>query len=109
MLKHASLYMGYVNFKGKDGYMNLKPLEVVYAGTEWNSNEQWLLRALNTDRNIIKDYPLKDVLWWKCTDKKCTMMCKFSQWIDVPTEVNDIRMEQFKATLRLPKLEAPYF
>ena len=52
----------YTNWKGETGDRYIMPLEVWYGATQWHPEEQWLLRALDVEKQAERDFALKDIL-----------------------------------------------
>jgi hypothetical protein len=52
----------YRNYRGELSWRNTRPLSVWWGRTEWHPEDQWLLRALDTDKNQVRDFAMKDIL-----------------------------------------------
>ena len=54
--------IGYTNWKGEKGDRHIQPLQVWYGATQWHPEEQWLLRALDVEKQAERDFALKDIV-----------------------------------------------
>lgn len=50
----------YRNWRGEVGERNIIPHSVWFGATEWHSEPQWLLSALDTDKWAARDFALAD-------------------------------------------------
>ena len=57
-----ALIFEYINWEGKKAVRTVKPLEIWYGKTEWHPKEQWLLRAIDLDKNKERNFAVKDIL-----------------------------------------------
>jgi predicted DNA-binding transcriptional regulator YafY len=55
----------YTNYKGETGWRNIIPTRVRFASSEWHPGEQWLLDALDVDKNAERSFAMKDIKEWK--------------------------------------------
>jgi predicted DNA-binding transcriptional regulator YafY len=56
------LVFRYKNWEGNIATRKVIPLEVWYGKTEWHKEEQWLLKALDLDKNAQRDFAMRDIL-----------------------------------------------
>jgi len=54
----------YKNWKGKAAIRTIKPIKIWYGSTQWHSEEQWLLKAKDIDKEAERDFALKDIVKW---------------------------------------------
>lgn len=52
----------YINWEGKRGVRNVRPLKVWYGETDFHKSKQWFLKAIDVDKNVERDFALKDVI-----------------------------------------------
>lgn len=50
----------YTNWRGETRVRQIKPLDVFWGSNEWHTEEQWLLRAIDVERSIVRVFALKD-------------------------------------------------
>lgn len=54
----------YTNWKGVTSYRNIIPESIEYKSTEWHPEEQWILNAIDVDKNAMRGFSLKDIKEW---------------------------------------------
>lgn len=54
----------YVNWEGEERVRTILPERIWYGKTEWHKEEQWLLHALDLEKNEYRDFAMKDVKKW---------------------------------------------
>ena len=54
----------YKNWKGKTSYRNIIPMKIEFKSTEWHKEEQWILEALDVDKNETRGFAIKDIKEW---------------------------------------------
>ena len=54
----------YTNWKGITAYRNVIPISMEFKATEWHKEEQWILNALDVDKNENRGFALKDIKEW---------------------------------------------
>lgn len=57
--------INYTNWEGKTADRSILPLRIWYGSTNWHLKEQWLLKALDLDKNEERDFALQDIHSWK--------------------------------------------
>lgn len=55
----------YTNWKGETAERIIKPIELWFGTTEYHPEAQWLLRALDVEKNDERNFALKDIHDWK--------------------------------------------
>jgi hypothetical protein len=60
----ASVKVIYTNWRGETFECSIKPIKIWFGSTEWHKDEQWLLRAVDLEKNAERDFALKDVQKW---------------------------------------------
>jgi predicted DNA-binding transcriptional regulator YafY len=59
----------YTNWKGETAKRIIKPIELWYGATEYHPEAQWLLRALDIEKNDERNFAMKDIEGWKAEDE----------------------------------------
>lgn len=59
-----SIKIIYTNWRGETAERHIKPIRIWFGSTEWHKEEQWLLRAIDLDKKVERDFALKDVKEW---------------------------------------------
>ena len=55
----------YTNWKGETKYRNIIPMSVEFKATQWHPEEQWILNAMDVDKNAQRAFAIKDIKEWK--------------------------------------------
>jgi predicted DNA-binding transcriptional regulator YafY len=58
----------YTNWKGETAKRTIKPIELWYGATEYHPEAQWLLCALDIEKNDERNFAMKDIKEWKAKD-----------------------------------------
>lgn len=56
------LVFEYTNWEGKIAIRRVKPIGIWYGKTEWHPKEQWLLKAIDLDKEEERNFAIKDIL-----------------------------------------------
>lgn len=59
------VYIRYRNHRGVTAWRRIIPVEIGYHATAWHGEPQWILRALDLDKDADRDFAMKDVLEWR--------------------------------------------
>jgi predicted DNA-binding transcriptional regulator YafY len=54
----------YTNYRGETAVRQIVPKRVWYGSTEWHPEDQWLLDAVDLEKNALRAFALKDVRAW---------------------------------------------
>jgi hypothetical protein len=54
----------YTNHRGETAERTIRPLHVWFGSTQWHTDPQWLLKAVDMQKNEERDFALKDVKQW---------------------------------------------
>ena len=54
----------YTNWKGETKYRNIIPKSIEFKSTEWHKQEQWIMNALDVDKNADRAFAIKDIKEW---------------------------------------------
>ena len=57
-----TLKFEYVNWEGKQGTRNVKPLTIYYGNNKYHRTDQHLLQAIDLDKNAERNFSVKDIL-----------------------------------------------
>ena len=60
--KAPALRFEYKNWQGQIAVRTATPIEVWYGKTEFHSEEQWFLRAMDTDKAEERNFAVKDII-----------------------------------------------
>ena len=56
----APVTLTYTNWKGETAQRRIIPRRIWWGSTEWHPEPQWLLTALDVDKQADRDFALKD-------------------------------------------------
>ena len=59
---NPSLTFKYKNWQGETAVRRVIPIKFWYGHTEFHKKDQWLLKALDVDKNAERDFAVKDIL-----------------------------------------------
>lgn len=65
--KQTSIH--YTNWRGETADREIIPKEITFGSTEWHKEPQWLLSAMDLQKNERRDFALKDIDSWKAKEK----------------------------------------
>ena len=54
----------YTNRKNETRYRIIKPISIEFKSTEWHKEEQWILNAVDVEKNAIRNFAIKDIKEW---------------------------------------------
>lgn len=49
----------------RNKYRNIIPMSVEFKATQWHPEEQWILNAMDVDKNAQRAFAIKDIKEWK--------------------------------------------
>ena len=55
----------YTNYRGETAYRRIIPKAIRFAATEWHPEPQWLLDAVDLDKNVDRSFAMKDIASWE--------------------------------------------
>lgn len=54
----------YTNWKGITAYRNIIPKSIEFKSTDWHKEQQWILNALDIDKQADRVFAIKDIKEW---------------------------------------------
>lgn len=51
----------YTNWKGETRLRKIIPINIEFKATEWHKEEQWILNALDVEKNDYRGFAVKDI------------------------------------------------
>lgn len=54
----------YTNWKGETRLRKIIPISIEFKATEWHKEEQWILNALDVEKNEDRGFAIKDIKEW---------------------------------------------
>lgn len=61
---NKAVRIDYTNWQGVRSTRRILPLSVVFGATEWHPEPQWLLHALDLDKQAERDFAMRDIHGW---------------------------------------------
>jgi len=55
----------YTNWKGVTAHRVIVPISIEFASTDWHKDAQWILTALDYDKQEMRDFAMKDISEWE--------------------------------------------
>ena len=65
MEENKKIIILYTNWKGETKYRNIIPISIEFKSTEWHKEQQWILNAIDIDKNAKRSFAIKDIKEWK--------------------------------------------
>lgn len=59
-----TVFIDYTNWKGVRRIREIRPLSITFASSEWHTDLQWLLEAVDIETGETKKFSLKDIHSW---------------------------------------------
>ena len=56
-----TISFGYTNWRGKTSIRTARVIRLTYSRTEWHPEPQWLLEAVDTEKDVIRLFALRDM------------------------------------------------
>jgi hypothetical protein len=60
----------YKNWRGVIGMRLIKPITIWYGKSEYHEEEQYFLKALDVDKNLERDFAMRDIDYWDLKNKE---------------------------------------
>jgi predicted DNA-binding transcriptional regulator YafY len=54
----------YTNYKGITSVRNILPIRIFFGGNEWHKEDQWLMEAIDIEKNALRTFAMKDIRTW---------------------------------------------
>ncbi len=56
--------INYTNYRGETANRQVLPLRIWFGATEWHPEPQWLLDAVDIEKNVERSFAVKDIHRW---------------------------------------------
>jgi len=53
----------YKNWRGETALRTVLPIKLWYGHTDWHPQHQWLLKAIDLEKNEERDFALEDIVF----------------------------------------------
>ena len=54
----------YTNWRNEKGERLVHPKKIWFGSTEWHKEPQWLMTAMDVEKNEMRDFAMKDIESW---------------------------------------------
>ncbi len=54
----------YTNYRGETGVRHIVPSRIWFGSAEWHPEPQWILDAVDLDKEALRSFALKDIASW---------------------------------------------
>lgn len=54
----------YKNWRGEVAYRNIQPIEIIFGSNEFHKDPQWLMKAMDLDKNVERTFAIADIMEW---------------------------------------------
>lgn len=61
----AAVKINYTNYRGETADRIILPRRMYFGWTEWHPTPQWLLTALDLERDVIRDFAMSQIHSWE--------------------------------------------
>lgn len=56
----------YKNYRGETAIRNIRPCRIWFGATSWHPTPQWLMDAIDIDKDAERSFALSDILDFDC-------------------------------------------
>lgn len=64
-MKNQIIEFTYKNYRGEVADRKVVPIKIYFGSTDYHKESQWLLKALDLDKNDERDFALLDIISFK--------------------------------------------
>ncbi len=63
-MENKNVKILYTNWKNETRYRKIMPISIEFKSTKWHSEEQWILNAIDIEKNEQRSFAIKDIKEW---------------------------------------------
>ena len=63
--KEKIVIIDYTNWRGERGERRIRPIAVAFLANEWHPEPQWLLTAIDVDKDARRDFAMAGIHSWR--------------------------------------------
>lgn len=67
MMDPEEVIIDYTNWRGEREFRRIRPLCIVFENNEWHPDTQWLLKAIDVERDVERTFALANIHSWRPT------------------------------------------
>ncbi len=64
-MENKKIKILYTNWKNNTRYRIIIPISIEFKSTEWHKEEQWILNAIDVEKNEQRSFAMKDIKEWQ--------------------------------------------
>lgn len=64
-MENKKIKVLYTNWKNDTRYRIIIPISIEFKSTEWHKEEQWILNAMDVEKNEQRSFAMKDIKEWQ--------------------------------------------
>jgi predicted DNA-binding transcriptional regulator YafY len=61
---NQEVIIDYTNYRGERGMRTIRPMEMFFGLNDFHPGEQWLLKAIDVEKNAERVFAMKDIHSW---------------------------------------------
>ena len=61
----VNVVIDYTNHRGERDRRIVAPITIAYANNQWHTEDQWLLIAMDVEKNKLRYFAMKDIHSWQ--------------------------------------------
>jgi len=61
----------YTNHRGERAWRHILPLSIAFDNNQWHPESQWIMEAVDCDKNAIRDFSLASIHEWRTHRTHC--------------------------------------
>jgi predicted DNA-binding transcriptional regulator YafY len=61
--KSMAVKINYTNHRGEYQTRRILPVRVYFGKVEWHPESQWLLEAVDLDKEVLRTFAMKEIEW----------------------------------------------
>jgi len=65
---NQSVKILYTSWKGETRWRQVKPKSIYFGATQYHPDPQWLMKALDLEKNKVRDFAMHDIQEWRHPD-----------------------------------------
>lgn len=62
------VWIDYTNHRGERAWRHILPLSLAFENSQWHPESQWIMEAVDLDKNAIRDFALASIHEWRTTE-----------------------------------------
>lgn len=64
-MENHNVMIDYTNYRGERALRTIKPNSIWFGSNEWHPDKQWFVTAIDIDRNVSRDFAMRNIHEWK--------------------------------------------